>query len=375
MKITSLQENLKSGLLITSHIAGKNVNLPILNNILIEARDGNIRLTSTDLEIGITSVIRGKVEKEGVFTVDAKVISEFISLLPNNKVEMEQKDNNFLVKSENYKTVIKGQGAEDFPLIPRVEKKEYFRVKAADFRKALSQVIFAVSNSETRIELTGVLLNFQKDKFYLAATDSYRLAEKEIKVESNTKAEKKIIIPAKTLQELMRIMSAVKSEDLNDENANIEFYLSDNQVSFTIANTELISRLIEGQYPDYQQIIPTKSETTAMIGRDELVRAVKAAAIFSKTGINDINLDFPVGKNKIIISSASSQTGENITELDAIVNGNDNGIVVNYRYLLDGINSIEGDNIKISVINGNTPCVLRPEKDSGHVYIIMPIKQ
>ncbi|MCX6796577.1 MAG: hypothetical protein NTW06_03710, partial [Candidatus Falkowbacteria bacterium] len=151
--------------------------------------------------------------------------------------------------------------------------------------------------------------------------------------------------------------------------------LTDNQVLFSLGNTELISRLIEGQYPDYRQIIPSRSETAATINREELTRAVKAAALFSKSGINDINLDFPLGKNKIIISSASSQTGENITELDAIVNGKDNGMVINYRYLLDGINSAEGENIKINIIDGNTPCVIKGEKEEGYIYIIMPIKQ
>jgi DNA polymerase III subunit beta len=375
MKLTSLQENLKNSLFITSHIAGKNVNLPILNNVMIEVKDGNIKLITTDLEIGITCLVRGKIEKEGVFTVESKVISEFISLLPNQKVEIEKKEGSLLVKCDNYKTIIRGQEADEFPLIPKVEKKEFYKTNAADFRQALSQVIFAVSNSETRMELTGVLFSFSNSKLTLAATDSYRLAEKEIKIESNAKQEKKVIIPAKTLQELIRIMSAVKSEELSDENGNIEFYLTDNQVLFTIGNTELISRLIEGQYPDYRQIIPNKSETNVSVSRDELVRAVKAAAIFSKTGINDINLDFPLGKNKVIVSSASSQTGENIAELDAIVNGKDNGIVINFRYLLDGINNVEGENIKINIIDGNTPCVLKGEKDESYIYIIMPIKQ
>jgi DNA polymerase III subunit beta len=375
MKVTSLQENLKSGLFITSHIAGKNINLPILNNVLIEAKEGNIKLITTDLEIGITCTIRGKIEKEGVFTVDSKIISDFIALLPNKKIELERKENSLLVKSENYNTVVRGQAADEYPLIPKVEKKEVYKAEINEFKKALSQVIFAVASSETRAELTGVLFHFSDSKLILAATDSYRLAEKEIKINSNAKEEKKVIIPAKTLQELIRIISAIRNENLAEENTEIEFCLTDNQVLFSLGNTELISRLIEGQYPDYRQIIPNKSETTAAISREELVRAVKAAALFSKSGINDINLDFPLGKNKIIISSASSQAGENITDLDAVVNGKDNGIVVNYRYLLDGINNIDGDNIKINIIDGNTPCVIKGEKDESYVYIIMPIKQ
>ena len=182
MKLTSLQENLKSGLVAVSHIAGKNVNLPILNNILIDASDGNIKLVSTDLEIGITAKVRGKVEKEGVFTVDSKVITDFVSLLPNQKVELSLKDNELAVVSDNYKTKIKGQSAEEYPLIPQVEKNGSYKVDPDEFRQALQQVIFAVSNSENRIELNGVLFNFSNGNLIIAATDSYRLAEKKIQV-------------------------------------------------------------------------------------------------------------------------------------------------------------------------------------------------
>ncbi|MCX6796117.1 MAG: DNA polymerase III subunit beta, partial [Candidatus Falkowbacteria bacterium] len=192
MKVTSLQENLKSGLFITSHIAGKNVNLPILNNVLIEAKAGNIKLITTDLEIGITCTIRGKIEKEGVFTVDSKIISDFIALLPNKKIELEQKENNLMVKSENYNTVIRGQAADEYPLIPQVERKEIFKAEVNEFKKALSQVVFAVASSENRMELTGVLFHFTDGRLILAATDSYRLAEKEIKINSNVKEEKKV---------------------------------------------------------------------------------------------------------------------------------------------------------------------------------------
>ena len=144
---------------------------------------------------------------------------------------------------------------------------------------------------------------------------------------------------------------------------------------FTYGSTELVSRLIEGQYPDYQQIIPTSSKTKIVINRQELIRAVKMASLFSKTGINDVNLDFPLGKNLVVISSVSSQTGENITNLEAVVAGDENSIVVNYRYLLEGLGNIETEMVKIEVIDGNTPCLIRPEQDESYLYIIMPIKQ
>jgi DNA polymerase-3 subunit beta len=377
MKISTLQENFKNGLFVVGHISGKNINLPILNNVMIEAKEKNIRLITTDLEMGIKCQVRGKIERAGSFTVDAKIISDYISLLPNKKIDIEKGENKLLIKSDNYKTGIKGWEADEFPLIPQIDKKTYYKVNVDDFKKALAQVIFAVSTSETRIELSGVLFNFNKEKLVLAATDSYRLAEKEINITTNQEEAggKNIIIPAKTLQELLRILSGIKEEAISEESKEIQFYISENQILFILGHIELVSRIIEGQYPDYRQIIPTGSETRAVINRTELIRAVKASSIFSKTGINDINLDFPLGKKAVIVSSASSQTGENTTELDATVNGKDNGLVVNYRYLLDGLNNMDSENVKIEVTNGNTPCIIRPDKEEDYLYIIMPIKQ
>lgn len=378
MKLSSLQENLKQGIFITSHIAGKNINLPILNNILISAKEGNIKFIATNLEVGIITTVRGKIEKEGMFTVDAKVFSDYLSLLPNEKINIEQKENKLFIELEKNKTKIAGLPAEEFPLIPEIKKEQYYSAKAEEFKKALVQVVFAVSGSETRIELSGVLFNFEDSKLTMAATDSYRLVEKEIKVETNQNndSNKRIIIPAKTLQEVIRILGLIKEEGEGEkETSEIKFYLSDNQVLFVIGVTEIVSRLIEGQYPDYKQIIPATSKTRAIINKNELIRAVKIASLFSKASINDVNLDFPKGKNKIIISSASGQVGENITELDAKVDGEDNGAVVNHRYLLDGLNNMEGEEIKIEIIDNNTPCLIKAEKEDGYLYIIMPIKQ
>ncbi len=375
MKISSLQENLKSVLMTVGHIAGKNVNLPILNNVLIRAESGHIKLTTTDLEIGIVATVRGKVEEEGVFTVDSRVLSEYIALLPNQKVDIALKDNRLKVQCDNYKTVLHGQAADEYPLIPQVEREHHYKVKAEDFKRALSQVIFSVSNSETRIELSGVLLNFKKDELVLAATDSYRLAERKIAVSTNAEAEKKIIVPAKTLQEVVRILSNLKIDTAGEGEREIEIYVSDNQILFVIDSIELISRLIEGQYPDYEQIIPERPETEASVDKTELLRAVKAAAIFAKSGINDINLDFPLGKNQITVTSESSQVGENTINLTAQVKGKDNGIVINFRYLLDGINNIDSEQVILNIIDGATPCVLKSKDNPGYLYVIMPIKQ
>ena len=375
MKIFSLQENLKQGLALVGHVAGKNINLPILNNILLKAEQGKIRLVATNLEIGITSVVRGKIEVEGAFTANSKIISDCVNLLPNKKVGLEQRGDDLLVDCENYQAKIKGQSAEEFPLIPEVDRKNYFSAPAEAVRKAISQVIFATALSETRLELSGVLFVFAGNNLTIAATDSYRLAEKKIQIKSTGEEEKKIIIPAKTLQELLRVLSVDLGDEVEGSGQELRFYLSDNQILFTYGSAELVSRLIEGQYPDYQQIIPTSSKTRITIDRQELIRAVKMASLFSKTGINDVNLDFPAGKNQVVVSSVSGQTGENINNLAAKVSGDDNSIVVNYRYLLEGLSSIESEAIKIEVIDSNTPCLVKPEQDQDYLYIIMPIKQ
>ena len=375
MKFLSVKNNFKKGLFLVSHIAGKNVNLPILNNVMIKIENKDIKLITTDLEIGVVHHLRGKIEKEGVYTVNSKMIADYINILPDKKIEIEQKENELKIQCENYKTKIKGQSAEDFPLIPQVEKKNGYKTNIKNLKKALSQVVFATSSAETRIELTGVLFILNQDELILASTDSYRLAEKKIKLQTENKEETRVIVPAKTVQELLRVLTGLSEEEEMEKEEEISFYLSENQILFTTQNTELVSRLIEGQYPDYKQIIPEKSQTKAKINKNELTRAVKTSSLFSKTGINDINLDFPEGKNQVVVSSVSGQTGENLVEIDSQVSGKDNRIVVNYQYLLDGLKIIEHEEVEIEVIDNNTPCIIKPTKEKDYLYIIMPIKQ
>lgn len=376
MRFIGLLENLKRGLNIVGHITTKNINLPILNNILVKTENGNIELVSTNLEIGISHQLRGKIESDGQFTVDSKLITEYVNLLSGeSKVVVEEKEGILKIESGGYKTKIKGEPAKEFPLIPTISKENPFSCEVEKFKKALTSVIFAVSNSENRVELTGVLFSFVKNKLSLAATDSYRLAEKEIEIKKSGGADEeelKIIVPAKTIQELLRILNNLENREL-EEKPEIKIYLSENQILFTVDSVELISRLINGHYPDYKQIIPAKSQTEALIERTEIIRAVKAAALFSKTGINDINLQ--LSKNKIIVSSFSGASGESKIELAATVRGDENEITINHRYLLDGLNNIGDEMVKIGILNNNTPCLLKPEKEDNYLYLVMPIKQ
>jgi len=373
MRFISLQENLKRGLNIVGHATSKNINLPILNNILIKTHESEIEFISTNLEIGVNYKIRGKIEKEGEFTVDSKLITEYVNLLnTNEKVLIEQKDEELRIECGNYKTKIKGESAKEFPLIPTISEEKFFTFKINDFKKALNNIVFAVSNSENRLELTGVLFSFSKNLLDLAATDSYRLVEKSLKFNNENNGEDlKIIVPSKTIQELIRILN--NFEELENENEEIKIYLSESQILFTFNSVSLISRLINGHYPDYKQIIPTSSKTKVLIKKTELIRAVKAASLFSKTGVNDIFLQF--SKNKTIVSAFSGASGESQIKIECEVKGEDNEITINYRYLLDGLNNIDGEFIIISVLNDNSPCLIKAEKEDNYLYIVMPIKQ
>lgn len=375
MKLISVQENLKKGLSIVSHGTGKNINLPILNNILIKAHKNSVELISTNLEIGIIHKLRGKVEEEGEFTVDAKIITDYVNLLPSENVEIEDINDELKIECENYKTKIRGESAKEFPLIPTVDQSNYYSCGVSDLKKALNSVVFAVSNSENRIELSGVLFDFNDNRLIMVATDSYRLAERYVNVKaSGDFIDQKLIVPARTVQELLRILSSYNSEDLAfEQNGAVRISISDNQILFTIDSVDLVSRLINGQYPDYKQIIPDKNKTEVIVNKSDLLRAVKAAAIFSKIGINDINLEFK--NSKIIISASSGQSGESRVDLDAEITGIDNEVAINYRYLIDGLNNIDSEKVKMKMVSGNTPCIITSEKEDSYLYVVMPIRQ
>jgi DNA polymerase-3 subunit beta len=344
---------------------------------MVKVSKGGIELVATNLEIGITHKLRGKIDSEGDYTVDSKAFTDYINLLSGDKVEVELEDEGLKISCQNYNTKIKGQAANEFPLIPTVEKDKSLTVDIEAFKEALSKVIFAVAGSDGRVELSGVCMTFDDKNIILAATDSYRLSEKKIACKGENIQGDKVIIPARTLQELLRIISAYRPEEELDDGTDIKISLSENQILFSFGSTEMVSRLIIGQYPDYQQIIPTSSKTKASINKQELIRAVKASAIFSKTGINDVTLDFMAKDSTLMISSVSSQVGESVIKLQAKIEGEDNEASINYRYLLDGINNIKSDEVNFELNSNSTPCMLKPKADieKDYLYIVMPIRQ
>jgi DNA polymerase-3 subunit beta len=377
MKIICTQENLNRSLFIVNNIAGKNINLPILNNVLIRVENKIITLSTTNLEIGVHCSVRGRIEKEGSFTVPARLLTDFISLLTKEQFELSVDNDELVITSKNHQAKIKGLPADDFPLIPQIEKKTPFICDAQEFKKAISQVVFAITINETRPEISGVLFNFnaQKATLTLVGTDSYRLAEKTLPLKKTTTTNHKIIVPLKTVQEIARILGSFKEEDLGQEN-NIEIYLSEeNQILFSVNEVNLISRVIEGQYPEYKEIIPTTFKIQAIMDKQNFINIIKTSSLFSQTGINSVNLEFLSQDQVIKVSSANLQTGEEISQLEGKIEGQDNKIALNYRFLLDGLAALTEDEVLIEVIDKDTPCLIKSPGKEDYLYIIMPIRQ
>lgn len=368
MKLTCYQKNLSQGLSLVSHLAliGR-TGLPILANVLLEGKKEGLYLTATNLETAIQTLVRVKIEKEGRTTLPAQLLTNYVELLPDEPLEIELINDSLEIKTKNYQTKIKGISADEFPIIPQIDKKNKYQLKADDLKEGLNQTAFTVALNETRMEISGLLLNFNSPspgKLTLVGTDSYRLAEKIIDLTKNESQESQsIIVPIRTVQEILRIL---------DEKEEVEIYPSENQILFVSGQTNLISRIISGQYPNYQQIIPQESKTKALVERTALLKAIKVASLFSRAGANDISLKFK--KNKIIVSSLNSQLGENFAEVEADLTGQENEIVFNYRYLLDGLLNINQSEVTVEGTNDMTPVLIKSPAEKNYFYLVMPIR-
>jgi len=322
---------------------------------------------STNLDIGIKTTIRGKIEKEGEVTVGAKILTDYIALIPAGNITIEEEAGKLIIKTENQETILNCQSAEEYPVIPWVNTEAGLTVDSLAFRDGLSQVINSASYEDIRPELSGVLMFINKDDLVLVATDSYRLAERKIKIKNNALDQEKAykIVPLRALQEVLRVCA--------DNNKELNIGFSDGQVVFDFEETIIMSRLVEGNYPEYKEIIPTSWKTRVLIDKNALVAQVKAASLFSRAGINDILLDF--SKNSLSISAANSQYGQNKSKIETETEGGDNSVVFNYKYLLDGLQNISQKKILMEINSADMPVILRPDKADDYLYLIMPIRR
>lgn len=376
MKLSCTQTNFCKALNITEKAISKTSVLPILANILLETDKGRLKLSATDLEIGIIHWIGAQVQEQGSITVPAHLLSSFVHSLPDKKINLSVRHNALNIKCESSKANIKGLGAKDFPLIPKIEEKPLTVLSIPALYRAFSQVVPAVAVSQTRPEISGVLMVFGDKEVKIVATDSYRLAEKRIQNYNKKKISQPVsfIVPSKTVYELIRIFSEQEGE--------VEVVLAENQVLFRLDNLHLVSRLIEGQYPDYEQIIPKTSKTRALAATNQLLTAIKSASLFADR-TDEIKLSFKSsGRNAILrVKAESGEKGSNVSEVKIKLDGTSNIITFNYRYLLDGLQNILTDFVEFQVNDDKTPAILKPfaepnkrPKDKDYLYLIMPIK-
>ncbi len=369
MEIKIIQEKLAKALSNVSRVAaGARTTLPILNNVLIRVDEGKVSLTTTNLDMAVVSYLPTSQSKNGVVTVPARLMAEFVSNLPKGEtVEILANGDKVTIKAGGYNSVINGASADDFPELPEMDdtKAIKFRIGVEEFKEGLSQVMIATSNDTTRPALTGVYFNTFEGELYLAATDGYRLAERKfsMKVENDVTA----IVPASSLQEVLRSLS----DDLDE----IEILFDETQVRFRLGEIEVTSKLIDGSFPDYRQLIPKQTEISVELKRDELVRITKLAALFAKEVGGSIVCETSAEKSTFSVASVANELGENNSEIETKVD-NDGKVTLNSRFLLDALNVIHGNKVSFGFSNKLDPVVLKGEtkESENYTHIIMPLK-
>ncbi|MCR4328769.1 MAG: DNA polymerase III subunit beta [Patescibacteria group bacterium] len=366
MKAIILRTGLLEGIVTVSKLAVGDA-LPILKNILIEAQNNKLILTATNLETAIQKTILGKVIETGKVSIPAKAFSDVISALRSERINLDQKEHNLSITSDNYHATFQGLSVEDFPIIPKIKTKEAcIECKADIFKDALESVLIATEFSDLRPELNSVLLHISSDGIKLVATDSFRLAERHIPTSQFTTTiaqEMKVLIPLKTNQGLARIL---------DTDGSVKIYIDENQILFSTPDTECISRLVEGNFPEYSGIIPSSFQSELTLEKEDFAEALKLASVFSEKN-NEIKISFSKEKKAIDISSAQQGLGENVYTLPINITGDGGEVLFNSRYIHDMLRVARGKELFIGLNDESSPALLRVVGDASYCYIVKPI--
>jgi DNA polymerase-3 subunit beta len=364
-----MQENLARGLSVVSRAVSSRSTLPVLANVLLRTEDAGLKLTATNLEIGITSWVPGKIDEEGAITVPDRLLTDVVAgLPPGERVELTVETGNSLhVKAGRYQTHLRGIDAEEFPVIPSAGDRPTTRVEQKAMRRALGEVAFAAATDEARPILTGVLTRISGDRLTLAAADNYRIAVKSLPVLSPTE-ETIFVVPARSYQELMRILSD------SEEPVNVMLAQAKSQVIFSVEGTELVSRLIDGQFPNYQQVLPTSHASRAVVDREDLLKAVRLSALIASTAANVIKLKVGEDGSDAITIAANSDSGDAEGEVEAQLEGDGVTIAFNARYLTEALQNLSSDQLALEFSGPLSPGVLKPTDDPDYVHVIMPVR-
>jgi DNA polymerase III subunit beta len=376
VKISCLQENLARGLATVGRAVASRSTLPVLSHILLESDEGQLRLAATNLEIGVNCWIGARVEDEGSTTVPARLLTEFVSSLPSGQIDIElnERTQTLNLKCARFEANIKGIDAAEFPAVPTAETiggTDTLFLEPETFRRMIDQVVFAAATDESRPILTGVLAQFYQGRLTVAAADGFRLSVTSSEVGVDLDQSTTVIIPARALSELNRISA--------DQKDPIELVITParNQVLFHLSGSDLVSQLIEGNFPDYKQIVPKSHVTRTVVSTAELLQAAKVAFLFARDAANIIRVHVIPGSEltpgQMIVSGTSAELGDNISELDATIEGEEIEIAFNARYLIDALSVVGTPEVALETSTPSSPGVIRPVGGSDFLCVIMPM--
>ena len=363
-----MQENLARGLSVVSRAVSTRSTLPVLANVLLRTEDAGLKLTATNLEIGITYWVPGKIDADGATTVPARLLTDLVNSLPaSERIDLElQPGESLHLRAGRFATHIKGIDAEDFPAIQTAGERPTTRIAQRVLRRALDETTFAAASDEARPILTGVLARFEGDRVTFAAADNYRIAVKTVDVLDPVEAVS-VVIPARALAELNRVLSET------DDPVDVVLAQARNQVLFHLEGVDLVSRLIDGQFPNYQQVLPAGHTTRAELDREELLRAVRPAALIASASANIVKLQVGGGSEGVTVT-ATADVGDYEGVVEAAVEGDGTTIAFNARYLNDVLTNVQAERFALELNGPLSPGVFRPVGDDAYVHVVMPVR-
>ncbi len=373
MKLSCLQENLNKGLSIVGRAVATRTTLPITNNVLLATDNGRLKLVATNLEMAISCWIGAKIEDEGAITVPARLLTEFVSSLPNDTiaVNLSPQTKTLGLKCARFEARISGVDARDFPPIPSVDEGIRTKVEVESLVQGINQVVFAAATEESRPVLTGVATKFEGDTLTLAAADGFRLAVFKLPLAEPVATKTEVIVPARTLAELNRLMAG------EEESIQITLNPNKSQVLLRLKNVELVSQLVQGSFPNYSQLIPQSYNTRVIVSVDEFLRATRTASIFARDGSGIVRLVITPGSEaspgKISVSARSEEIGEDTGEIDATVEGDEARIAFNGKYLNDVLSVLKESQVALETTNPSSPGLIKPVGTDNYTHVVMPM--
>lgn len=362
MKLQVTQENLNKALSSVARIANTRNALPILGNVLLKVVDNRLSVAATNLDIAITHYIGSKVSKEGSITVPARLMQDFIASLPSGVIDLELEDHKLHISSGQYKSTINGVAADDFPVMPAISGGDSFDIPSNLLKKGLQQVVFAASTDEARPVLTGVYFHTYEGNLYIAATDSYRLAEKKI---AKHKGEVSLLVPAGAMQDMLRLVG--------DGDEPVKVTYDEQQVLFNVGEVELVSRLIDGTYPDYRKLIPQEFAVNSSLSKDDFANITKVSSLFARESAGSVTIKVDETAKQVSINSVASQLGENTAAASAEVTG-DGEVTLNSRYLLDALHAFSGEKVSFQFNGKLDPSLLTDPAAKDYKHVVMPLR-